>query len=55
MLVIAKLLPITCWFSLGYDAITMKWGMTSWTVDPSIATIRYYDPALDFGDYPCGL
>ena len=45
--------------SLGYDAIAMKWGMTSWTVDPaqnpSIATIRYYDPALDCGDYPCGL
>ena len=42
--------------TLGYDAIAMKFGMTSWTVDPaknpSITSIRYYDPALDCGDFP---
>lgn len=42
--------------TLGYDAAAMKFGMTSWTIDPtdnpSITTIRYYNPDLDCGDYP---
>ena len=42
---------------MGYDAQTMKYGMTSWTVDPtknpSITTIKYYDESTDCGDYPC--
>ena len=41
---------------LGYDAIAMKFGMTSWTIDPtdnpSITTIKYYNPDVDCGDYP---
>jgi rhodanese-related sulfurtransferase len=42
---------------LGYNAITMKYGMTSWTVDPaknpSITTNRAYDVNVDCMDYPC--
>ncbi|GAB4328562.1 MAG: hypothetical protein Kow0074_24600 [Candidatus Zixiibacteriota bacterium] len=42
---------------LGYNAAAMKFGMTSWTVDPaknpSITTNRYYDPDQDCGNYPC--
>ena len=41
---------------LGYDAKAMKFGMTSWTIDPtdnpSITTVKYYNPDLDCGDYP---
>jgi rhodanese-related sulfurtransferase len=42
---------------LGYDAIAMKYGMTSWTVDPtknpSITTNKYFDKNNDCMDYPC--
>jgi len=42
---------------LGYNAIAMKWGFTSWTVDPavnpSITTTKHFDKNLDCGDYPC--
>jgi len=41
---------------LGYDAVALKYGMTSWTVDPSknpsAATNRPYDPNRDCGNYP---
>ncbi len=41
---------------LGYNAVALKYGMTSWTVDPSknpsVATIKPYDPARDCGNYP---
>jgi rhodanese-related sulfurtransferase len=32
--------------ALGYDAINLKWGMTSWTLDDEIAPGRY-DPTKD--------
>jgi len=42
---------------MGFSAQTMKYGMTSWTVDPtknpSITSIKYYDETVDCGDYPC--
>jgi rhodanese-related sulfurtransferase len=42
---------------LGYNATALKYGMTSWTVDPvknpSIATTKAYDVAVDCMDYPC--
>ncbi len=42
---------------LGYDAVALKYGMTSWTVDPaknpSITTVPAYDVEIDCMDYPC--
>jgi len=41
---------------LGYNAVALKYGMTSWTVDPSknpsVAGIKPYDPKRDCGNYP---
>lgn len=36
---------------LGYDAINLKFGMTSWTLDKDIATGRYNESS-DCKDYP---
>lgn len=42
---------------LDYNATAMKYGMTSWTVDPaknpSITTTKPYDVTVDCMDYPC--
>jgi len=37
--------------ALGYDAINLKFGMTSWVIDPEIAPGRY-DEIKDCKDYP---
>ena len=37
--------------ALGYDAINLKFGMTSWVLDPVIASGRY-DEIKDCKDYP---
>ena len=43
--------------TLGYNAVAMKYGMTSWTVDPaknpSVTTTKPYDVAVDCMGYPC--
>ncbi len=36
---------------LGYDAVNLKFGMTSWTLDTEVATGRYIE-ANDCKDYP---
>jgi rhodanese-related sulfurtransferase len=35
----------------GHDAVALEWGMTSWTINATVAP-EYYDPDIDGNDYP---